>query len=115
VETAVATPGSAAATAPNTPAAPEATAGASVHFFGPQDPHQRARHLARALVSDIIAYYPDRIERSRAAGTLKEEFREEILKSWEEFVLQVGSEFARETDHFQAALNEILARGEQVF
>ncbi len=86
-----------------------------VQFFGPQDPHQRARNLARALVSDIVAYYPDRIERSRAAGTLRDEFREEILKSWEEFVLQVGSEFARETDHFQVALNEILASGAQVF
>jgi hypothetical protein len=86
-----------------------------VHFFGPQDPDQRARHLARALVSDIVAYYPERIERSRAAGTLRDDFREEILKSWEEFVLQVGSDFARETNHFQMALNEILARGAEVF
>jgi hypothetical protein len=98
---------------PPSPTTTPATGG--VHFFGPQDPHQRARNLARALVSDIVAYYPDRIERSRAAGTLRDEFREEILKSWEEFVLQVGSDFARETDHFQTALNEILARGTQVF
>lgn len=110
------------ADAPPPPATGGATANASTstcasafRFFGPQDPHQRARHLARALVSDIVAYYPDRLERSRAAGTLREEFREEVLKSWEEFVLQVGAEFARETDHFQTALNDILARGEQVF
>jgi predicted Zn finger-like uncharacterized protein len=100
---------------PATPTLPEATPGAGVHFFGPQDPDQRARHLARALVSDIVAYYPERIERSRAAGTLRDDFREEILKSWEEFVLQVGSDFARETNHFQMALNEILARGAEVF
>lgn len=104
--------------APRAPAAraeaePTPTTGA--HFFGPQDPHLRARHLARALVSDIIAYYPERLERSRAAGTLRDEFREEILKSWEEFALQVGEEFARETDHFQTALNEILASGAQSF
>lgn len=99
--------------APITPPASASTPG--VHFFGPQDPNQRARHLARALVSDIVAYYPDRLERSRAAGTLREEFREEILKSWEEYALQVGADFARETDHFQTALNDILARGEQVF
>lgn len=100
--------------APPTPA-PESTGAGAPHFFGPQDPNQRARHLARALVSDIVAYYPDRLEQSRAAGTLKDEFREEILKSWEEFVLQVGSDFARETDHFRIALNDILAGGEQVF
>lgn len=87
----------------------------SFRFFGPQDPHQRARHLARALVSDIVAYYPDRIEKSRAEGTLREEFKEEVLKSWEEFVLQVGADFARETNHFQDALNDILAQGEKVF
>jgi len=117
-----------AAAAPATRAEPAASAGKAAststtsapasgafRFFGPQDPHQRARHLARALVSDIVAYYPDRLEKSRAAGTLREEFREEILKSWEEYVLQVGAEFARETDHFQTALNDILARGEKVF
>lgn len=109
-----ATPAATHVPAPATaPAA--ATSAAGVHFFGPQDPHQRARNLARALVSDIVAYYPDRLERSRTAGTLREEFREEILKSWEEFSLQVGTDFARETDHFQTALNEILARGAEVF
>ncbi|HEX6925462.1 MAG TPA: zinc-ribbon domain-containing protein [Longimicrobiaceae bacterium] len=84
-------------------------------IFGPQDPEVRARRLARALVSDIIAYHQDRWERSVAAGTLREDFREEILKSWEEYVLQVGSERAHGTPYFRDALNEILAKGRQVF
>lgn len=108
-------PASAPATSTMAPTDAASTDSSAFRFFGPQDPHQRARHLARALVSDIVAYYPDRLERSRTAGNLREEFREEVLKSWEEFVLQVGAEFARETDHFQMALNDILARGEQVF
>ena len=84
-------------------------------IFGPQDPDQRAKRLARALVSDIVAYHQDRWERSLAAGTLREDFREEILKSWEEYVMQVGAERAHGTPYFRDALNEILAKGRQVF
>ena len=50
-----------------------------------------------------------------AAGTLKSDFREEILKSWEEYVAQVGQEMAKKTPHFRDALNSILAKGQQVF
>lgn len=50
-----------------------------------------------------------------ASGSLREEFREEIQKSWEEYTGQVGDEVARDTSHFREALNEILAGGHQVF
>lgn len=50
-----------------------------------------------------------------ASGSLREEFREEIQKSWEEYTGQVGDEVARDTSHFRDALNEILAGGQQVF
>lgn len=83
--------------------------------FGPQDPRTRARRLARALVSDIKVYNPDRWEASHAAGTLRTEFRQEILKSWDEFVGQVGEEMAKRTPFFRDALNDILAGGERVF
>ncbi|HEX6939630.1 MAG TPA: hypothetical protein VF158_09470 [Longimicrobiales bacterium] len=92
-----------------------APTGRGAPAFGPQDPEVRARRLARALVSDIVAYHQDRWERSLAAGTLREDFREEILKSWEEYVLQVGAERANGTPYFRDALNEILAKGRQVF
>jgi hypothetical protein len=46
---------------------------------------------------------------------MKNEFREEIRKSWEEFVAQVGLELARSTPYFRAALNEILAKGQAIF
>ncbi len=48
-------------------------------------------------------------------GTLKQLFREEIKKSYEEYVEQVGREFAEATSHFQDALNEILASGKRLF
>ncbi len=83
--------------------------------FGPQDPETRARRLARALVSDMKVYNPEKWEESRGQGTLRAEFRDEILKSWDEYVEQVGERMAKRTPHFRDALNEILAGGERVF
>jgi predicted Zn finger-like uncharacterized protein len=96
-----------------TASAPSPPDGAPV--FGPQDPEVRARRLARALVSDIKVYQRDRWEQSRSAGTLRKDFRDEILKSWGEYVEQVGERMAKRTPFFRDALNEILAEGERVF
>ncbi|HSQ29674.1 MAG TPA: hypothetical protein VLN49_07490 [Gemmatimonadaceae bacterium] len=62
-----------------------------------------------------MTYYPQRREEGLRAGTLRELFREEIKKSYEEYVEQVGKEFAESTTHFQEALNEILAGGQKIF
>jgi predicted Zn finger-like uncharacterized protein len=83
--------------------------------FGQQDPHSKARRLARALVSDMVTYHPERQRRGLSEGSLRQEFREEIRKSWEEYVEQVGKELAHSTPYFRDALNEILARGQQIF
>jgi predicted Zn finger-like uncharacterized protein len=83
--------------------------------FGSADPNDRARSLARALVSDIVVYHRDRRDRSIRAGTLRQEFREEIRKSWDEYVTHVGNQVARDTSYFRDALNEVLAGGQQLF
>lgn len=83
--------------------------------FGAADPETRARRIARALVSDIVAYHGERRDRSLAAGTLRGDFREEILKSWDEYVEQVGVEIAKGSPFFRDALNDILAQGQKVF
>ena len=104
----------AAAPAPAPVAAPGAAARPR-RSFAAQDPDARAQRIARALVSDIVAYHPERRDKSLASGTLRGEFREEIVKSWEEYVAQVGAELAKKTPHFRNALNEILARGQSIF
>jgi predicted Zn finger-like uncharacterized protein len=101
---------------PSAPAArPAPSPAPSRPSFLKQDPNMRAQRLARALVSDIVAYNRDKRDQMLAAGTLKNEFREEIRKSWEEYVAQVGLELARNTPFFREALNEILAKGQQLF
>ncbi len=63
----------------------------------------------------MIAYQPGKREEGQRNGTLKEIFREEIKKSYEEYVDQIGKEFAESTTHFQDALNELLGGGQKVF
>jgi predicted Zn finger-like uncharacterized protein len=102
---------------PGPAAAPTAAAEAGATRPGAPatDIHARARRLARALVSDLVTYHPDLQERGLREGRLKELFREEIKRSWQEYVEQVGLEVAKSTPYFRDALNEILARGERVF
>ncbi len=86
-----------------------------INPFLANDPNQKAKRLARALVSDIVAYHPQQREQGLREGTLRQLFKDEIKKSYEEYVEQVGSEFAESTAHFQDALNEILASGRKMF
>jgi hypothetical protein len=86
-----------------------------INPFLRSDPAQRARRLARALVSDLVAYHPQKREEGLRDGTLRQLFREEIKKSYEEYVEQVGRDVAEGAPHFQDALNEILAGGRRLF
>ena len=63
----------------------------------------------------MIAYLPQKREEGLKNGTLKQLFREEIKKSYEEYVEQIGKEMAESTLHFQDALNDILADGRKIF
>jgi len=100
-----------AAVASATPSA----ARAPINPFLRADPSQRARRLARALVSDLVAYHPQKREDGLRDGTLRQLFREDIKKSYEEYVEQVGRDLAESAPHFQDALNDILAGGRRLF
>lgn len=95
--------------------APSLTPRRTINPFLKADPGQRARRLARALVSDLVAYHPKKRDEGLAQGTLRALFREDIKKSYEEYVDQVGREIAESTPHFQEALNDILASGQRLF
>lgn len=97
---------------------PSATSGGvrrPINPFLKADPQERARRLARALVSDLVAYHPQKHEAGLRDGNLRQLFRDEIKKSYEEYTEQVGRETAEASNHFQDALNEILAGGKPIF
>ena len=98
---------------PSTPRA--ASSRPSVNPFLSKDPGQKARRLARALVSDIVVYHPEKRIEGLRHGTLKQIFEDEIKKSWDEYAGQVGRELAESTTHFNDALNEILGDGSKLF
>ncbi|MEO8579879.1 MAG: zinc-ribbon domain-containing protein [Gemmatimonadales bacterium] len=111
-----------AAAPPRPPSTPPSTlpvAGAGsrrpLNPFLSKDPNQRAKRLARALVSDIITYHPAKHAEGLRDGTLKQLFREEIKKSFEEYIAQVGQQLAESTTYFQEALNEVLGAGKKIF
>jgi predicted Zn finger-like uncharacterized protein len=103
------------AVAPTAPHAEPEGQRRSINPFLTRDPALRAKRLARALVSDIVAYHPARHAEGLRDGTLKTLFRDEIKKSYEEYVDQVGRDFAGSTTHFQDALNDVLASGKKLF
>src|SRR5207253_451853 len=86
-----------------------------INPFLANDPHAKAKRLARALVSDLVTYFPHKRQDGLRDGTLKQLFKDEIQKSYEEYVTQVGREFAETTPHYQEALNDLLAGGQKVF
>jgi predicted Zn finger-like uncharacterized protein len=94
-----------------TPPAP----GAHINPYLRRDPHERAQRLSRALVSDIVTYYPEKHAEGVRDGTLTELFRDEIKKSYDDYVTQVGPELAQSTTYFQDALNEVLGGGKRLF
>jgi predicted Zn finger-like uncharacterized protein len=85
--------------------------------FGKRDPTDKAKRLARVLVSDMIMYNAERHQSALASGTLVQDFEEEIEKSWKEYVDQVGDDLANGVGRqfWTDALNDILAKGKQVF
>ena len=86
-------------------------------WIGKRDPADKAKRLARVLVSDMIMYNAERHQSALAGNTLTEDFEEEIAKSWKEYVEQVGDELADGPgpQFWTDALTDILAKGEQVF
>ncbi len=75
----------------------------------------RAKRLARVLVSDILIYNRDKRDEALAEGTLMTALGGDIKKSWELYKDKVGPDLASSTNYFKEALNEILADGQAVF
>jgi predicted Zn finger-like uncharacterized protein len=96
------------------PAVVEAPAAARASRGG-KSADDRAKRLARVLVSDILWYNRERRDAALRDGTLMTSLGEEIKKSWELYKEKVGPEAAHSTNYFKEALNEILANGQQVF
>ena len=61
-------------------------------LYSEKDPKQKARRLARALVSDMIVYQPAKRQRALAAGTLKAELCNEKVRDLRTRIEELASE-----------------------
>jgi predicted Zn finger-like uncharacterized protein len=108
---------------PSAATAPAPRAARTQASAAPEAPRRRAGHskedrakrLARVLVSDILIYNREKRDESLADGTLMTVLGEEIKKSWELYKEKVGPDVASSSNYFKEALNEILADGQEVF
>jgi len=107
--------GEASGSPPEPEPEPEPEPAAAPPVFGRSDPHERAARLARVLVSDMMTYHCERYLRALESGTLKADFEDEIQRSREEYVDRVGEDIANGSTYFRDVLNEVLARGEEIF
>lgn len=83
--------------------------------FGRCSAEDKAKSLARSLVSDLIAYNPKKHKEAFAEGTLLKVFGEEIDKSLKEYQEQVEPEVMAQGTFFNDALNSILAEEQSLF
>ena len=61
-------------------------------FLGERPQSESQAAGTYALVSDMLAYHPGKRDEGLANGTLKQIFREEIKKSYEEYVgIRIGA------------------------
>jgi predicted Zn finger-like uncharacterized protein len=100
-----------AAPAPVAVATPEAPAPAPADT----ERQERARRLARVLVSDILVYNQEVRDRAMRDGNLATALAGEVNKAWEMYKSKVDPGVLRNTGYFKDALNEILAGGQKVF
>ena len=63
----------------------------------------------------MLVYNPEKRVQGMRDGTIPQLFKDEIEKSWLEYVEQVGQELAQSTPYWNEALNELLAGGQKVF
>lgn len=82
---------------------------------GNQKERERAKRLAKVLVSDILIYNREKRDQALAEGKLMAVLGPEIKKSWETYKEKVSPEVTDSTDYFKEALNEILADGQKIF
>ena len=76
-----------------------------------RDPHERARRLARLIVSDIITYNQDRIVEGIKEDTLFDLLKEDIEVGRAHYERTIDPAVAEQSNYFDHALVDILVKG----
>ncbi len=77
----------------------------------PKDPHDRARRLARLIVSDIIVYNQDKVAEGIREDTLFDLLKEDIEVGRMYYDKNIDPAVAERTNYFDQALVDLLVKG----
>jgi len=72
--------------------------------------HEKARRLARIIVSDIALYNQKKVEEGIHAGTFHELFKEEIQEGTNLFIRRVSAEVREGTSYLEDAFEDFISR-----
>lgn len=76
-----------------------------------KDLHDRARRLARLIVSDIIVYNQEKIAEGIRDDTLFDLLKEDIAVGRTYYVKNIDPALAERTNYFDQALVDLLVKG----
>lgn len=77
----------------------------------PRDPDERAKRLARLIVSDIIVYNQDKIDEGIRQDTLFDLLKEDVEAGRMYYEKSIDPAVAERTNYFDHALVDILIKG----
>ena len=77
----------------------------------PKDPHERAKRMARLIVSDLVLYNKDRIAEGIRNDTLFEVLEQELKEGKAYYEKNVDPKIRAESDYFSQAIVDILIKG----
>lgn len=77
----------------------------------PKDPHQRAKRMARLIVSDLVLYNQEKIAEGIRNDTLFELLAQELEEGREFYEKNTDAAVRAEADYFSQALVDILVKG----
>jgi len=81
--------------------------------FAEDSDHQKAWRIARVLVADLEAYYPDKVREGVLYESLDEVLKQQIEEARKTYEQRAPQKVLEEFDHFSAALQAMTARKKQ--
>jgi len=72
--------------------------------------HKKAMRMARGMISDLEAYYQDRVDEAVKKNNFNESFKEELEELRERYEKVVPADVRGEFNHFEAAINDLIKR-----
>ena len=77
----------------------------------PKDPHERAKRMARLIVSDLVLYNKEKIVEGIRDDTLFEVLEQELQEGKAYYEKNVDPKIRAESDYFSQAIVDILIKG----